>query len=76
MITCWQARQRMGRSLFAALLRGAVLPALFAFALPPLLGREVLWACHSLAEAVTAAAILLLAHNSRPGRPALSHRPG
>lgn len=61
MIAYWQSAQNTKEALIVSLLRSIVLTAIFAAVLPPLFGREAIWLCHSLSEAVTgctAAALL------------------
>lgn len=54
MISYWQATQRTGRALAAALLRSVLLPPVLILTLPALLGREAVWVCQSAADTLAA----------------------
>lgn len=71
MIACWQAVQRTGRALVAAVIRSIVLPPVLLLTLPALLGREAIWVCQSAADGLTAgciAAALVYSGRSHKGR--------
>lgn len=54
MISFWQSTKRTGKAMVISLLRSVLLlPALLGI-LPVLLGREMVWLCHSVVETITA----------------------
>ena len=58
MISYWQSTQRTSRALTASLSRSVIWPPALVMTLPALFGREALWLCHSLSEALTAACVV------------------
>ncbi len=64
MISYYQSIQAPGRSLTLSLLRGFVLPAALIYTLPAAFGTDVLWICHSAAEALTAAVCVILSRGT------------
>lgn len=60
MISFWQSTGKTVRALAVSLSRSVVFPPLLTTILPPLLGREALWFCHSAAEGLTAGLALCL----------------
>lgn len=72
MVSYWQSSQFTGHALILSLLRSVVFPPALLLLLPPLLGREALWGCQSLGEAVAACcalAMLLAAKSYRGNSP-------
>lgn len=67
MISCWQSAQRTKSALAVSLSRSLIWPVILTALLPLLFGREAVWLCHSLSEALTActAWALLLAQQRR-----------
>lgn len=57
MISYWQSTKQTKQALVISLLRSMVLPPLLVTVLPLLFGGEVIWLCHSFAEALTACAV-------------------
>lgn len=67
LVSFWQSTQQTGKALTTSLLRSLLLPPVLMMLLPPLFGRDILWACHSLAEVLTACcAVWLLVGHRRP----------
>ena len=58
MISFWQSTQRTKRALLISALRSIIWPPVLIIVLPLFLGRESIWLCHSLAEALTACMVL------------------
>lgn len=62
LISYWQSTRQTGKALLVSLSRSVFWPVLLTLTLPALFGSEMLWACHSISEtltALTAFAILL-----------------
>lgn len=59
MISFWQSTEAPEKALLISLLRSLILPPIFMTLLPFLFGKEVMWACLSVVEAVTACCVLL-----------------
>lgn len=59
MISFFQATQRTKKALFVSLSRSLIWPPALVVGLPLLLGREAMWFCHSLGEAITACVVIL-----------------
>ena len=71
MVAFWQSSDHTRKALAVSLLRSLVFPPLLIAVLPVFLGGEVIWLCHSLGEALTAAAaFLMLRLGRKPARPA------
>ena len=68
MVSFWQSTQQTGKALAASLMRSLLLPPVLMLLLPPQLGREALWACHSLAETLTACCAVWLLIGSKQSR--------
>lgn len=60
MISYWQSIQQAGHALGISLLRSIALPMVLLLLLPLLCGPESIWTCHSLSEALTACAAVIL----------------
>lgn len=54
MISFWQSTWLTKQALLISLLRSLLVPPLLILLLPLLFGSEVIWACHSISEVVTA----------------------
>lgn len=65
MVSYWQSAQKARRALTVSLLRSLILPPVLTFCLPVLLGRETLWFCQSLADALTAGCVAAMLFFSR-----------
>ncbi len=65
MISYWQATQQTKQALATSLLRSIIFPPLLITLFPLLLDGETIWVCHSLAEALTAGAAVLMGKNLR-----------
>ena len=65
MISFWQATGKTGKSLAVSLSRSLILPPLLTAIMPLLFSAESIWFCHSLSEALTAVAALLILIASR-----------
>lgn len=66
MISFWQSTQRTGHALLISLSRSVLVLPLLVAVLPLLWGGEMLWLCHSLSEALTAALAFAL-HRRQSG---------
>ena len=60
MISFWQSCRATKRALIVSLLRSVLLLPALIFLLPLAFGRETIWVCHSLGEALTALCAFLL----------------
>lgn len=58
MISFWQSTEAPGKALLISLLRSLILLPILMILFPFLFGKEVLWACLSAAEAVTACCVM------------------
>lgn len=63
MISYWQSIQQTKQALVISLLRSMIFPPIFIILLPLLFGSEIIWICHSLAELMTACAVLMLSRS-------------
>ncbi len=68
MISYWQSMNRTRSALLISLMRSVIVLPVLMLALPAFWGSDIIWLCHSIAEAVSAAAALLLyLHGSNRG---------
>lgn len=67
MISFWQAVRRTKDALLLSLLRSVIFLPVLMTALPAFWGSELIWVCHSAAEALSAAVALLLSLRARRG---------
>lgn len=65
MVSYWQAVGRTGKALAVSLSRSVIWPPVLVALLPVFFGAESLWPCLSLAEALTAVTVCLLAASGR-----------
>lgn len=73
MISFWQSTRYTAKALAVSLLRGVLLLPLLLLILPQTVGREMVWACHSIAEALTACCtIRMIVGNTHSHRPCCS----
>lgn len=64
-ISYWQSIQQTKQALTVSLLRSMIFPPIFILLLALLFGSEIIWVCHSLAEMMTACAVLVLSRAMR-----------
>lgn len=60
MISFWQSTQQTKKALVISLSRSLIWPPVLCIILPMIFGREVIWLCHSLSEALTAGTAFFL----------------
>lgn len=60
MISFWQSVQQTRKALTVSLLRSIICPPILIIILPLIFNSEAIWICHSLSEALTAAAAFAL----------------
>lgn len=60
MISFWQSTKETVKALIVSLSRCVLCPPVLILLLPTFLGRESIWICHSLSEAVTACIVIIL----------------
>ncbi len=67
MISYWQSGGLTGKAMAVSLSRSVIWLPILIFVLPAVFGREALWLCHSLGEALTACTAFALLRMSEPG---------
>ena len=60
MISYWQSTRQTGKALIVSLSRSLIWPPVLALVLPAMFGSEALWLCHSISEAISAAAAFII----------------
>ena len=74
MIAFWQSTGKTSRALIVSLSRSMIFPPVLTAVLPAILGREIIWFCHSAAEGLTSGIVLFLFLIYRYKDPAMRQR--
>lgn len=60
LISYWQSTRYTKRALIISLLRSVIAPPMLILVLPLVFGREAIWICHSVSEAIAAGSAFLM----------------